>query len=90
MKIALLQLNPIVGDISGNADLIAKAVQEARQADLAVTSELALSGYPPRDLLLNADFVERCWTLLSDLAQDLRASAPVLVGLPQPDDVLLR
>jgi NAD+ synthase (glutamine-hydrolysing) len=83
MKIALLQLNPIVGDISGNADLISKAVRRAGRVDLAVTSELALSGYPPRDLLLNADFVRRCWDKLRELAKDLMGTAPVLVGLPQ-------
>ena len=85
MEIALLQLNPIVGDISGNADLISKAVRRAGQVDLAVTSELALSGYPPRDLLLNADFVRRCWYTLRELAKDLVGAAPVLVGLPQPN-----
>lgn len=85
MEIALLQLNPIVGDISGNADLISEAVRRAGQVDLAVTSELALSGYPPRDLLLNADFVRRCWDKLRELAEDLVGAAPVLVGLPQPN-----
>ena len=85
MEIALLQLNPIVGDISGNADLISQAVRRAGQVDLAVTSELALSGYPPRDLLLNADFVRRCWDKLRELAKDLVGAAPVLVGLPQPN-----
>ncbi|OYV08818.1 MAG: NAD+ synthase (glutamine-hydrolysing), partial [Methanosaeta sp. NSP1] len=51
MKIALLQLNPIVGDIRGNSMKIASALRKAAGADLAVTSELALLGYPPRDLL---------------------------------------
>ena len=52
VKIALLQINPLVGDLAGNATLIAEAVREAgRQgADLAVTPELALVGYLPRDL----------------------------------------
>ena len=61
MKIALLQLNPTVGDISGNARLIGDAVRMAAAAgaDLAVTPELALVGYLPRDLLLSDGFVSR-------------------------------
>jgi predicted amidohydrolase len=55
MKIALLQINPTVGDLAGNARLIAEALRDARArgADLAVTPELALVGYLPRDLLLD-------------------------------------
>ena len=40
-------------------------------------------GYPPRDLLLNADFVRRCWDKLQELAKELMGAAPVLVGLPE-------
>jgi NAD+ synthase (glutamine-hydrolysing) len=86
MKLALLQLNPIVGDLSGNADLIARAVRRAdADVDLAVTSELALLGYPPRDLLLNGDFIRRSWNVLEDLALKLKDTAPVLVGLAEPN-----
>ena len=83
MKIALLQLNPTVGDLQGNADLIARAARQVADADLAVTSELALLGYPPRDLLLNVDFVERSWAVLRDLAHDLADLSPLLVGLAE-------
>lgn len=83
MKIALLQLNPTVGDLEGNSDKIARAVRSASGVDLAVTSELALLGYPPRDLLLNAGFVKRSWSVLQKLAQDLEKSPPVLVGLAE-------
>lgn len=86
MKLALLQLNPIVGDLSGNADLIAQAVRQAdADVDLAVTSELALLGYPPRDLLLNGDFIRRSWNVLEGLAQELKGAVPVLVGLAEPN-----
>ena len=85
MKIALLQLNPTVGALKGNSDLIARAVRQAGDADLAVTSELALLGYPPRDLLLNADFVRAGWDILRQLALDLKGSSPVLVGLAEPN-----
>jgi NAD+ synthase/NAD+ synthase (glutamine-hydrolysing) len=85
MKIALLQLNPTVGDLQGNCELIRHALGRASDADLAVTSELALLGYPPRDLLLNADFVERSWTALRRLAEDISALPPILVGLAEPN-----
>jgi NAD+ synthase/NAD+ synthase (glutamine-hydrolysing) len=85
VKIALLQIDPTVGDIAGNARLIADAAREAgRQgADLAVTPELALAGYLPRDLLLSEGFVKRGWDELEQLAHDLRDSVPTLVGLPE-------
>jgi NAD+ synthase (glutamine-hydrolysing) len=85
MKIALLQLNPTVGDLPGNSALIASAARRAAGADLAITSELALLGYPPRDLLLNADFVERSWSVLQCLAHDLADLSPLLVGLAEPN-----
>jgi len=87
MKIALLQINPTVGDLVGNARLIAEGVREAgaRGADLAVTPELALVGYLPRDLLLSASFVRRSWDALSDVASELAGQPPALVGLPEPN-----
>jgi NAD+ synthase/NAD+ synthase (glutamine-hydrolysing) len=87
VKIALLQINPTVGDLTGNARLIAAAAQAAagRGADLAVTPELALVGYLPRDLLLSADFVHRSWDELQALARTLASGPPTLVGLPEPN-----
>ena len=87
MKIALLQINPTVGDLTGNARLIADAVREAGRsgADLAVTPELALVGYLPRDLLLSSEFVSRSWEHLQRLACELEGEPPVLVGLPEPN-----
>jgi NAD+ synthase (glutamine-hydrolysing) len=87
MKIALLQINPTVGDLTGNSRLIASAALEAQQqgADLAVTPELALAGYLPRDLLLSEGFVSRCWDALAKLAGTLAGGPPVIVGLPEPN-----
>ena len=86
MKVALLQLNPTVGDLPGNSDLIACAARSAGpDIDLFVTSELALLGYPPRDLLLNFDFVRRSWSVLRKLALDLADLPPLLVGLAEPN-----
>ncbi len=86
MKIALCQLNVTVGDLDGNAQLIREAVLTAQEAgaDLAVTSELALLGYPPRDLLLYPSFHAQAATVLQSLAMDLRERIPVLVGTVAP------
>lgn len=84
MKIALLQLDPTIGDLSGNAERIAQKVRRL-DVDLAVTSELALLGYPPRDLLLNCDFIRRSWEVLGDLARELSSSPAVLVGIAEPN-----
>ena len=87
MKIALLQIDPTVGDLAGNARLILDALVEAHAhgASLAVTPELGLTGYLPRDLLLSGGFVGRAWELLEALARDARALPSVLVGLPEPN-----
>jgi NAD+ synthase (glutamine-hydrolysing) len=85
MKIALLQLDPTVGDLRGNADLIAKAARDAGGVDLCVTSEMALLGYPPRDLLLNGGFINQSWSVLEDLAGEMKSSPPVLVGTAEPN-----
>ena len=73
MKIALLQLNPIVGDVEGNARKIRNAFVQLSKADpsidLFITSELALTGYPPKDLLLQPAFLDRCEIALSDLSE---------------------
>ncbi|MDA8061906.1 MAG: NAD+ synthase, partial [Actinomycetota bacterium] len=54
LRIALCQLDPVVGDLSGNAEAIITAIGRADDAaaDLAVFGELAITGYPPEDLLL--------------------------------------
>ena len=59
MRIGLVQINPTVGDLSGNAERIRAAVAGAPPADLFVTSEMALTGYPARDLLLEPAFIAR-------------------------------
>ena len=82
MRVALLQLNPTVGDLDGNAALIAAAVREAGAVDLCITSEMALTGYPARDLLLQRGFVRRAAETLEDLAPQLVGCAPVLIGTP--------
>ena len=59
MKLALAQIDPTVGDLGGNRDLILARIEEARTAgaDLVLLPELAVTGYPPEDLLLRPGFV---------------------------------
>jgi len=85
MKVALLQLNPTVGDLQGNARLILESLRQASASgvDLAATPELALVGYLPRDLLLSDGFITRSWDTLEALARDAVDLPPVLVGLPE-------
>jgi NAD+ synthase/NAD+ synthase (glutamine-hydrolysing) len=83
MKIAVAQINTTVGDFAANAARIRAAIDAARAkgARLVVTPELALSGYPPEDLLFRDDFLEQCTAELLRLA----AHAPdvaVIVGHP--------
>ena len=87
MKIALLQLNTTVGDLEGNAARIEQAAVQAFEwgADLCVTPEMALMGYPPLDLLLNKAFVARSWELLVELARLTSGHRSLLVGLAEPN-----
>ena len=82
MKIAIAQLNPIIGDISGNAKLILDAAQRAQNLDakLIITPELSLIGYPPRDLLIYPSLIKAAALELEKLAKDLPSEIAVLVG----------
>src|SRR5256885_17202495 len=87
MKIALLQVNPTVGDLQGNRTIIVDALREAAAggADLAVTPELALVGYLPRDLLLSAGFIRKSREALHRPARDAARLPPVPAGVPEPN-----
>src|SRR3989344_3430857 len=80
MKVALLQINPIVGDLEGNAAKIKKFATKAKGSDLIITSELALLGYPPQDLLLYPEFINKAWLVLEKIAKDTKLLPPILVG----------
>ena len=82
MKITIAQINPIIGDLSGNSNNILEAAKKAavEKADLFLTPELSLCGYPPRDLLLKPDFLEAMAIVLQQLARDLPPNLGVLVG----------
>ena len=84
MRIAIAQLNQMVGDLPGNAERILDAVDAARRggAELLVTPELSLCGYPPEDLLLRPAFLEACASELARLAARI-AGPTVVVGYPE-------
>jgi NAD+ synthetase len=86
LKIAVAQINCTVGDLAGNAARIAAAAREAKGlgADLLLTPELALCGYPPEDLLLRADFYRAANTALLRLAAE-SPDLPMVVGHPEQD-----
>ena len=86
MRIALAQLNPVVGDLPGNARKIEDAIRRARDADadLLVTSELGISGYPPRDMIHRDGFVEACEAVARSLAKFSDDNFGILVGHPAP------
>ncbi len=86
MRLALAQLNPIVGDLEGNARLIADAAGRARDAgaDLLVCPELGLSGYPPKDLLLQEGFVRDCVAAAGELGRRHSAGLTLVFGAPLP------
>ena len=86
MKIALGQINPTVGDFDGNRRLVleALAAAEARGAALAIFPELALSGYPPKDLLERPAFIEAARASLEALvAARAGGTTAALVGFPE-------
>jgi NAD+ synthase (glutamine-hydrolysing) len=84
LRVALAQVNPTVGDIRGNARLIADHISRARDegAGLVVFPELTLSGYPPEDLLLKTDFLDAVAGALEELAAQTHGIAAV-VGFPE-------
>jgi NAD+ synthase (glutamine-hydrolysing) len=84
MRIALAQINPIVGDIAANVEKILSFTAQARQqhAELVVFPELAIVGYPPKDLLLKPGFVDDNLAALDHLAREI-SGIDVLVGYAQ-------
>ncbi|MDO5536738.1 MAG: NAD(+) synthase, partial [Desulfovibrionaceae bacterium] len=82
MKTALLQVNPVTGDIAGNIERISEAVLRAGKVDLCVTPELALSGVAPGQFLSMNDFVAGCARGLDILAARFANGPDLLVGAP--------
>ncbi len=84
MRIALAQLNPIVGDVTGNTRLVLESIERAweAKADLLVCPEMVLLGYPPRDLLFREGVIEACEAAVAEVARHAGDLA-VIVGHPR-------
>ncbi|MFW9802883.1 MAG: NAD+ synthase [Candidatus Thorarchaeota archaeon] len=87
MKIAMAQINPTVGDFSGNASKILTFLSKAKEqdADVVVFPEMAVAGYPPQDLLLERSFLEANRKALDDIVKETKGIIAV-VGFVDYDD----
>ena len=88
LRVAIAQINLLVGDMEGNARRIAEVLREARdtlKAHVLVTPELALTGYPPEDLLLRPGMYERIQRSLHTLQQQV-TGIDLLLGYPRGKD----
>lgn len=83
MKIALAQLNYHIGNFDSNEQKILESIGKAKDqgAELIVFSELAISGYPPRDFLEFEDFIDKCWASTENIAKKCQGIAAIM-GLP--------
>ena len=81
MKVGIAQINGVVGDFPGNAKRILAAYRECLEkgAELVVTPEMSLVGYPPRDLVYKSQFVPKCLQALDYLADEVK-EVPLIVG----------
>ncbi|KJC55836.1 NAD synthetase [Bradyrhizobium sp. LTSPM299] len=89
IKITLAQLNPTVGDVTGNAAKARTARDKAKAdgADLVVLSELFIAGYPPEDLVLKPAFQSACRVAIEELARETADGGPaMLIGTPWVED----
>ncbi|HST26115.1 MAG TPA: NAD+ synthase [Gaiellaceae bacterium] len=86
MRIALAQIDSVVGDLDGNRDRILSCLDEARQAgaELVLFPELAVTGYPPEDLLLRPGFIQAAERTVGEIARETSGIA-ALVGAPHYD-----
>lgn len=89
LTVVMAQINPVVGDISGNVDLIVSAAEAAKkdhQADIVVFPEMTLTGYPPEDLLLRENLyvqVKQALSLICEHIQDV----VLVLGYPMMDEL---
>ena len=86
MRIALAQIDTTVGDLAGNVERCLDAIIEGGRhgAGLVVLPEMAIPGYPPRDILLDASFVDAVGEATQDLARRAADGPPALVGTVVP------
>ncbi len=89
LRVALAQINTKVGDLSGNADKIIANIAQAREqgADVAVFPELAVTGYPPEDLLLKRSFIEDNVTSLNRIAAETKGITVIIGFVDSNSDI---
>ena len=82
LRVGLAQLNTTVGDFDSNIRLILDAATKAKEsdADVVIFPELAITGYPPEDLLLRRPFIDKAMTKLESLAKQAKNLPPIVVG----------
>jgi NAD+ synthase (glutamine-hydrolysing) len=87
VRLALAQINSTVGDLDGNRELIVSRMHESRDAgaDIVLFPELAITGYPPEDLLLRPSFVRAAERSLAQVADEARDGLVAFVGVPHLD-----
>ena len=80
IRLYLAQINPVVGDIKGNYNMIVSHIKKAREtgADLAVFPELALTGYPPEDLLLKNAFIRENMEYMEKIKDEVRGITAIV------------
>jgi NAD+ synthase (glutamine-hydrolysing) len=84
LTLCLAQINLCVGDLEGNAAAMKAAADAASDAgaDLVVFPELAVSGYPPEDLVLKPHFLADCYRAVQELVEELPLGIAAIIGLP--------
>jgi NAD+ synthase len=85
-RIALAQLNPVMGDIAGNLKRARAARAQAPDADLLLFSELFITGYPPEDLVLKKALQDDARQAIEELARDTQSGPAILIGAPWAED----
>jgi len=82
MKIAVAQINPIIGNFEGNKALILDRIKWAKlnKADIIVFPELVITGYPPKDLLENSDFIDKNLEVLNEVVKESDENFGIVIG----------
>jgi NAD+ synthase (glutamine-hydrolysing) len=88
-RIALAQINTRVGDLSGNVNLISRNIEQAKEmgADIVAFPELAITGYPPEDLLLKPGFIEDNLIAIEELAKSISRITAIVGFVHREDDI---
>ena len=89
MRVACAQINTVVGDIDGNAERVRDAIRRGHDhgAAIVLTPELAITGYPPEDLLLRPSFADASRAALDDLAREVTGGVAIVGFVEHEEDV---